>query len=437
MKIETKEKLSRRAFLRAGGASAALLPLLHAEPAAAVGPTGAPKRFVSLAIPNGLVQEALYPPGDALVLGPILKPLEPWKAKVLIPAGLDAKCMLDVGKRYGGHGTFRSLLTGTAEAAGPSLDYVLATEIGQRVRLPLAQLHVAARPGTTSTSWRPGGVKNVAETDPYRLFDRVFRSRALTPERLQALRARRASVLDYLNGEVTAFGARLGAEDRAKIDAHQEAVRALERQLEAPSGACAPTAPGARVDLANLANFPLHVKMQMDLIALAVRCDLTRVVTFDLGDNYGGAPSALPWVTPGGYHGIAHAGRPQLPAKIKIDTWWFQQVAYLVKLLAESPEPGGSALDNSVVLAMGDMNEGWNHQVTRLPFVMIGSCGGSFKTGRNVRLGTWAGKPGAYWAQDSGVPHNRLLASIATAMDVPRSGFGLAAYAGTLPQLSG
>ena len=67
--------------------------------------------------------------------------------------------------------------------------------------------------------------------------------------------------------------------------------------------------------------------------------------------------------------------------------------------------------------------------------VVIGSAGGALRAGRAVRLGSWAGKTGAYWRADAGVPHNRLLATLANAMDVPMEGFGSSKYAGVLPEL--
>ena len=52
------------------------------------------------------------------------------------------------------------------------------------------------------------------------------------------------------------------------------------------------------------------------------------------------------------------------------------------------------------------------------------------------RLGSWAGKTGQYWRTgNTGIPNNRLLASIANALDIPGDGFGAPGYAGTIPEL--
>jgi hypothetical protein len=74
--------------------------------------------------------------------------------------------------------------------------------------------------------------------------------------------------------------------------------------------------------------------------------------------------------------------------------------------------------------------------VSGVPFLMVGSCGGYFRTGRVVRLGSWAAASGAYYRGASGVPHNKLLATLCNAMDVPVGGFGDARYGGTLSELT-
>ena len=82
------------------------------------------------------------------------------------------------------------------------------------------------------------------------------------------------------------------------------------------------------------------------------------------------------------------------------------------------------------------MNEGNGHSVGGLPFLIVGSGGGYFKTGRAVRLGTWTTKTGPYWKSSSGVPNNKLLAAVGNAMDVPMESFGAAGYGGVLTELS-
>ena len=108
--------------------------------------------------------------------------------------------------------------------------------------------------------------------------------------------------------------------------------------------------------------------------------------------------------------------------KTKIDNWIFSQVALMLAKLDGAKEGDGTALDNTVVVTANDMDDGANHYVGKIPFVLIGSCGGYFKTGRFLKY--------------SKVAHNRLLVSLLNAMDVMVDTFGAAGYGGALTELT-
>jgi hypothetical protein len=433
----TKDRFSRRALLKRLGVGAAMLPLIHAERARAATASGFPKRLVTVAWGNGIVRPQFFPPGDELVLGEVLKSLEPWKQHVLLPAGLDMKCLIDANHRYAGHFSYGALLSGTYakgwKAADKSVDQFIADELSKRVMLPAMQLNLGIAPDGESTSWRAAGQKNQGETDPVRLFNRLFAGRNLSTEQLDKIKARRQSVLDFVNKELESFGTRLGPEDRMKISAHKESIRELEKQLSTVGAGAACATPATP---AGPFNMPTRSKVMFELLGVALRCDLTRVATMDVYDVHGkfGVSHSFIGVSRD-YHPLAHSGSGGYGEKVKIDSWIYSQVAILVKMLAETQEEGGSALDHSVIMTGNGMCEGADHGVQGIPFLLIGSCGGYFKTGRLVKLGNWKGKPGDYWKGDGGVPHNKLLATLCNAMDVPVQGFGPPQYAGTIPEL--
>ena len=151
--MTSSNKFSRRAVLAGLGASAAMLPLLHAEKAPAAD-AGFPKRIVTVTWTNGVMASSFYPTGTELVLGATLKPLEPYKSKIIMPVGLDQKVLLDMNNReYDGHFTYPCLFTGTAENVaesrkpqGPSIDQVIADSIAKTTKL-------TAPSGGSSTPW--------------------------------------------------------------------------------------------------------------------------------------------------------------------------------------------------------------------------------------------------------------------------------------------
>jgi hypothetical protein len=197
-----------------------------------------------------------------------------------------------------------------------------------------------------------------------------------------------------------------------------------------------PVDPGAAGD------YSASMKAFADLVAMALRCDVTRAVSMTWADDGGSGPAGLPFLNAGGFgglgdlHGIAHQGAAGYPNKIKIDSWYMGQLAYLANAINATAEDGGTMLDNSLIVMANDMTEGQMHSVNAIPIVMVGTAGGALKAGRTVKVGSWAGKTGNYWSSGrTGVAHNLLLASISNLMDVPAPGFGTG-YAGTLPDLA-
>jgi hypothetical protein len=421
------DKYSRRALLKGLGVGAGMLPLLNAEPALAQ-TGGVVKRLITITWTNGIVPSAFYPPAGPLTgtLPPILAPLDMWKTKILAMrgsktgnamGGVDSKVMVDAGNRYGGHSNYPSLLTGTAKGTSPSIDTLMSTSL-KAAGFASPQLNVGVRQGNSSTSWLAGKVKNSAETDPYRLFTRLFAGASLPPAQVDSLLQRRKSVIDFVKTDLTSFSARLGTDDKAKVSAHLDSIRALEAQLTAPApkgaGCQAPANTPAGVDLRAVASFPSLVKLMTDIVAAAVKCDFARAITIDLVDDGGGNSLTWPWLNlpSPDYHAIAHQGAGGYVRKTPIDTWYYQNaVANVVSQLAANPEGGSTSLDNSVVLVTNDMNEGSNHDVQSLPYLIVGSGGGFFKTGTCVQF-------------PQNVPNNQLLTSVLHAMGLPVTSVG-------------
>lgn len=428
-------RFSRRAMLAGIGASAAFLPLVDAERAQAAGADGFPKRLVTITWGHGVCQSAFYP-ADGTANSEVLKPLESLSSKVLVAAGLDYKMMIEQDKKYDGHFTYPVIWTGTYKntggqdctSTGPSIDQVVSDAVAKQVALqqPLLVITVDGE----SPSWRGADQRNTGESDPKRLFDKLFASATMPSADLEKIRAKRKSVLDFVGSELSGFSQRMGSDDKAKIDAHFESIRQLEAQLTASSMARVPPTvmTGSKV-------FQDKVAAMLDMTAMALRCDISRAASICWADDGGYRPITLPWLEiNSSFHDVAHLGKDGYAEKIKADIWMYEQVARLAKGLDAAVEGAGPALDNSVIVVGNDMNEGSGHYVGGMPFVLIGSCGGYFKTGRTVKLGDWATKSGEYWNGDSNVPHNKLLATLSNAMDVPTTSFG-EGYAGTLDEL--
>lgn len=426
-----KDRFSRRAVLKSLGVSAGLMPLISAERAlGATTPSGAPKRLVLATWCNGVIRDTFYPAdGATLDFSPTgtqqtLAALAPFQKKVLMPMGLG----LNVGQ-YAGHFAWGVLWTGKASGRtgqGPSIDQYVSDQIAKSVNLPIPLLNLGVRvigDGKPS-SWRSAGQANQWEIEPSRAFDRMFASAAMPSPALEALRTRRKSVLDFVGRELDGFGKRLGKDDQSKIEAHHTSLRAIETQLSATAGASSCMKPAMSPGTSKQ-DTPTLMDLMYDLAGVALKCDITRVATIDQYDDGGGDGNSFSWLgINNDYHAVAHGGKGRAADKTKIDAWIYSKVARLAKALDDTPEGGGTMLDNSVIVVGNGQEDGASHQVYPIPFTLIGSAGGYFKTGRAVKYPT-------------NHPHNKLLATIVTAMGYPVDSYGgVAGREGILPELS-
>jgi hypothetical protein len=439
-------KYSRRALLKRLGVGAGFLPLLSTERSKAVAQTtGYPIRFIGITLTAGVCPPDFFPTGAAgplpATLPSCLQPMADWASKMIIlrqasrqASPIDLKVMVDIGSRYGGHWSYPSILTGavtgsstTAAAAAPSIDQLFANHLAtQGVTNTL--LTVGARPGRSYTSYRSAGTPNTQITDPYKLFNTLFAGSNMPVTQINALLARRKSVLDLVGKDLNNFARNLGTDDRNKVQVHIESIQALQAQLQAmptttTTGCTSPSITPTGLSFTNNTNYPTQVQFMADIVAAAVTCGKARAVTMDLIDNGGGNSLTFPWlnISSPHFHDIAHQGSAGYAQKSVIDRWFWQGcVARVVGKLAGVPEGSGTVLDNTVILVSNDMNEGSGHDVNNIPYVIIGSGGGFFKTGRLVTLA-------------SNVPNNHLLTSVLHALGMTTvTGVGDSKYAGNL-----
>jgi hypothetical protein len=169
-------------------------------------------------------------------------------------------------------------------------------------------------------------------------------------------------------------------------------------------------------------NMPALSKMQIDLMVNSFANDFTRIATLQLTNSVGGA--VMHWIgVEEGHHALSHEPDDNAAAQeklTKINRWFCEQLAYLAKRLAETPEPGGngSLLDNTLIVWTNELGKGKSHTLDDIPFVLVGN-GLDFRMGKSVKL--------------SRQPHNRLLLSIAHGFGHHISQFGNPDYCGGGP----
>lgn len=450
---------NRRTFLKSLGFGAGLFPFVplldvHAESSAP------PKRLVFFFSGNGTIHESWSPTtvGGKLVLSPILAPLEKQKSRLLVVEGLSHTVVLKKGDRNGHSAGINTALTGQraksidpnhplrSMALGISVDQFLAQKLAAKTKLPTLECGIQVICFSTDNSCLSysGPLAPISpENSPYLVFDRLFRNFSQPSAQEDPASAERAAdrkrILESVSHDLDAVKQRLPQEDRIKMDGHLESIRALDHSLSTGVGSatqvCSQPKLGAKLDVWKNDNLPAIAKLQMDLLVMALACDLTRIGTIQFGRA--GASHRFSWLGPEfdsdpvlaatdeakGFHALAHKeSDPDCRAKlVKIHTWYATQLAYLLEKLAAIPEAGGTMLDHTVVVWVNELGSGGHHDHVRVPWLIAGNADGYFKTGRVVSF--------------PDEPHNRLLMSLCHAMGVPCTSFGDPEFctAGVLP----
>lgn len=457
--------LSRRAVLTGVAGTAIALPWLEAmEPRRASAAAAAtPKRFIALMTCGGIFPERFWPtiagetpyPLDQpprpyflggmpagcttedvacltikaldtrdYVMSPSLAPLSRHKDDLLLIEGIDSA-------GGSGHDQWPCMLTGRKGGGGISLDQEIANYIAGNTKFKSLQLGVHDEANSDrGPSWYDAGMAALAESNPQTVFDRVFAEvGAPDTTAIDRLRAQRKSVLDAASSQIAELQKQLGRDDRAKLQNYADSIREVESRLNnAASGASC-----ARPKINTLttdrwwwdtANTPLVTTTQLDILAMAFACDLTRVATVTIGNN--NSSMTLPWlgVTDSFHDSLGHAVDSNMDAQnkiAKIDNWNAEQLAGLVDRLKAIPEGNGTVFDNTVIMWVQELTKGNTHNVDNMPHIVLGSAGGFLKTGRYLRLPRSGAKrspfPLGRWSNDFNV-------TMLQSMGIPATTFG-------------
>lgn len=390
--MSDNKQISRRAVLQGLGATVALPwlesgRLLAAEPRDRSENTP-PKRFAFLFFGDGI-----HPPqwwakgqGRSLELGPAFASLEPVKGKINVVNGLRHP-----GNVVGGHARGAAgILSGVQPKGGRvvrgavTMDQVLARQLGENTVLPSLAL-ACERPVSgfhesgysmmysSHVSWSSPTSPVPAELYPSLAFDSLFQSKGSKTH---------LSVLDHVLEQLNDVSRKVSHADRAKLDEYATSVRSVEQRLAKLQSSrpvknkkTAPKATRPADGLPTMVNE--HARLMCDVIALAFQTDRTRIATMLLTNNLSG--QVYPFLgLRNDHHSFSHGWKN--PPFAAITRFWVEQYAYLLKKLDGMQEGNGTLLDNCCIMLA---NEQWTaHSAPKIPLVMGGGLGGSFKTGR-------------------------------------------------------
>lgn len=389
---------TRRTFLRAAGGAALALPFLPSRARAADTPA-----LLVYYLPNGRRREWWVPSasGGLTFPGPAAA-LQPFADRALSLVDLNnTAAMRSPGAAHAmGTGT---LLTGTTiptVAGGQvhndiSVDQLIARELAFDTRFKSLQWS-AGEPGvcdvggsacayTQSVSWSGPRQPLLPTIDPNAAFARLFGDGAVDGRTGRAAEIRRgsvASVLDALHSDSTRFARTLSTEDRDTFLQYETSLRELEAGLRPPADSC-----GSTSSPPNALSYPDRVLAFHELIRLALQCGHTSMITFMV--EFGLSLRSHDFLgASGGHHVLSHDLSPTgLDRLQRVETWQASMLADLLGRLASTPSSGGTLLDDTLVLVMPSMGDGFNHDHQRVCPMMFGAQRFVNTTGRQVNAG--------------------------------------------------
>jgi len=189
---------------------------------------------------------------------------------------------------------------------------------------------------------------------------------------------RRARLLDAVLEDAQSLRVRLGATDRQRLDDHLASLNEIQRRLELTSGTCE-MVPPVPLDSGDLL---VHTQVMSELLAAALRCDLTRVFSFMLTSpatthvfNNLGVQNDM--------HKVCHDGAwEQVRA---ITDYQMQAFARLLDQLAVKDAMDQSLLDRACVYGTSEYGEGWQHSDREMPCILAGRACGKLIPNTHVR----------------------------------------------------
>ena len=418
----------RRQFLKSLGISAGAAPFLTGLPgfsslhAAEKG--NKKQRIIVMFSPNGTVPEQFWPDGDGkdFKLKRILKPLEPFRSLMTVIHGLSNKVGGDGDRHMRG---MSCLLTGTelfpgniqggsdtpaGWASGISIDQELKNffQKNEATRTRFGSLEFGVAVPHRADPWTrmsyAGPNKPVAPIDdPGQMIEKLYGK--------QRDKASLTGIVDSVAADLKKMSSKLGSEDQQLLTQHLNLIRELEQEIshQGENDTLAHPMPeiDPKIELVN-ENTPRISRMQMDLLVNAMANDMTRVASLQFMRSVGQA--RMQWLgIEEGHHGLSHEPDNNADAMeklTKINEWFAGELAYLLKKLSDTPEPGadGSMLDNTLVVWINELGKGNTHTLDNIPFVLFGGEKATgFQMGRRLNV-------------EKNTPHNRLWLAIAHAM---------------------
>ena len=382
--------LSRRHALRGLGVTMALplfecmRPLRAAEQM----PDRA-RRSIFVYLPNGVNTNdyEMKQAGREYELSPILRPLQQHREHITPISGLYHPNSFGVA-----HNATQTWLTGAKHGPNDrntiSIDQLIASVVGPKTRFPSLELSNQGQPLSVS----PDGIALPAERNPAVVFQDLFTEPKDGIAKQRRTLQRKQSILDLVLGDAKSLSNKLGKSDRGRLDQYLVSVREIEVRTKRTEAWLETPRPKIEAGVAATLNRDIELKRlgeylrtMYDIIVLAFQTDMTRVVTFNTG-NEGTGPSIPEIGINRDRHSLSHhnGDKDLLDQLTRSDEFNVRQFAYFLDRLSNVNDGEGPLIESTVALYGSGLSYGNSHGTTSLPLVLAGGKSLGLKHGSHV-----------------------------------------------------
>ncbi|MEM7147863.1 MAG: DUF1552 domain-containing protein [Verrucomicrobiota bacterium] len=387
--LSQKWLLDRRHFLRGLGVSMGL-PLLDAmRPLHAAEKAERARRSVFVYLPNGVntYEYEIAQAGRDYKFSRILSPLAEHREIISPMSGFYHPNAPGIA-----HRATQTWLTGAKH--GPtdrnsiSVDQLIAGVTGPRTRFPSIEVSNQGQPLAVSAD----GISLPTQKNPGAIFTELFMEPKGGVDKQRRQLQRKESMLDLVLDDAKTLSNKLGKEDRGRLDQYLNSVREVEIRTKRAEEWL--ETPRPKIDAAVASKLNRDVQLEKlgeylrtvyDLIVLAFQTDVTRVVTFNTG-NEGTGPAVPEIGVKRDRHALSHhnGDKQALEQLARSDEFNVTQFAYFLKRLSETSDADGPLIDTTMALYGSGLSYGNSHGTTSLPLVLAGGSGLGLKHGAHI-----------------------------------------------------
>lgn len=286
-----------------------------------------------------------------------------------------------------------------------SMDQVLADKWGtQSVNLGVATQAVQFK---EPLSWKMGGNPNKSEDNPKVTFDRYFAKfsppdggSTAQAEAAKKIRLAEKRVIDFLRADIKRIENNLSSEDKLAFQSHVAAIDDINAEIdktintppkpEEQNLACKTSDLGSKFGGTNgqwfLDENSLARVFQLEraLIVQILACGIARIAIWQIGGGHCYSQLRAEGVTQKNtdHHGLTHEGGAQFE---DVQRGHIREIGKLAQDLKNAKIGGKSMLDNTLIFTGSDGGD-TGHNGQRIPSFFLGSLGGKFKSGRQIKF---------------------------------------------------